>query len=384
VTEKTKKTVSMSAAGGLPIRRGAAIMKLRQDFAVAFLIVILFFALVQGAHAEAASDWDFADHPYRTGLFAGLAAAIIAGAGVLLFFSARKPKDSIISSLRPSFFFWLGMAYATLLLLAAIVYNASYNGKGPYLFGGMLPIAVPWFGAVGAVTISLQGVFEWSESRWNPEYNYWHLGRPVFGAILGIIGFFLYVLIISSSGTPPVFLQVPKSSPEQIAAKDFIVYYVVAFLAGYREETFRELIKRVTDMILKPAPQDTGAPLISFRRDGVTQSEIRFTETTAGPAKPMTIEILNSGKASLLEPRLSVSTTDLAAKGVFGLTNDQVSDIKELRPNEMKTVDITFHPPTAGTYSGVLSVSGRNLTAPAQIQVTATANAGPAVTQAAG
>jgi hypothetical protein len=34
-----------------------------------------------------------------------------------------------------------------------------------------LPIAVPWFGAIGAVTISLEGVFKWSESRWNPEYN---------------------------------------------------------------------------------------------------------------------------------------------------------------------------------------------------------------------
>jgi hypothetical protein len=360
-------------------------MKLRRDFAVAFLIVILFFVLVQGAHAEAASDWDFADHPYRTGLFAGLAAAIIAGAGVLLFLAARRPKDSIIFSLRPAFFFWLGMAYATLLLLAAIVYNVSYHGKGPYLFGGMVPIAVPWFGAVGAVTISLQGVFEWSESRWNPEYNYWHLGRPVFGAILGIIAFFLYVLIISSSGTTPAFLEDPSKG----TSKDFIVYYVVAFLAGYREETFRELIKRVTDMILKPAPQDVGAPQISFRRAGVPQSIIEFDEATIGSLPHLTIEILNSGNGSLLEPRLSVSTTDSASQGVFDLAKDKdhVTGINELRANEMKTVDITFHPPSEGTFSGVLSVAGKNLTAPAQIRITGSAratNPRPAGTQAAG
>jgi len=342
-------------------------MKRRRDFAVAFLTVILFFALVQGVHAE---DWDFAEHPYRLGLFAGLAVAIVVGAGVLLFFSARTPHDSIIFSLRPSFFFWLGMAYATLLMVVAVAYNVSYHGRGPYLFGGMLPIAVPWFGALGAVTISLQGVFDWSEGRWNPDYNYWHLGRPVFGLILGIIGFFLFVLIISSSGTPPAFLQ---DAAKDTSAKDFIVYYVVAFLAGYREETFRELIKRVTDMILKPAPQDVGAPQVSFRRAGVTLSEIRFAETSAGSCERMTIEILNSGNASLLEPRLSVSTTDSATKGVFDLTSDQVTGISELRPNEMKTVDITFNPSSAGAYSDSLSVAGKNLTAPAQIRVTGSA-----------
>src|SRR5262249_49800073 len=151
-------------------------MKRRRDFAVAFLTMTLCFALAQGAHAEAVGDWHFAEHPYGVGLLVGLAVAIVAGAGVLLFFSARKPDDSVIFSLRPSFFFWLGMAYATLLLLVAIAYNVLYHGEGPYLFGGMLPIAVPWFGALGAVTISLQGVFEWSERRWNPDYNYWHLG----------------------------------------------------------------------------------------------------------------------------------------------------------------------------------------------------------------
>ena len=345
-------------------------MKARRDFAVALFTVISIFALMQGAYAEAAPDWDFTGHPYRTGLFVGLAAAVVVGGGVLLFFSARKPNDSIIITLRPSFFFWLGMTYATVLLLAAVVYNASYVRTSPYLLGGMLPIAVPWFGALGAVTISLQGVFEKSESRWDREYNYWHIGRPVFGAILGIIGFFLFVLIVSTSGTPPQFLEDSSKTPP---AKDFIIYYVVAFLAGYREETFRELIKRVTDMILKPAPPDAGAPQVSFKRDGVTLSEIRFAQTIAGSLEQMTIEILNSGNASLLEPRLTVSTTDEATKGVFALTKDQVTGINELRPNEMKTVDIIFHPSSAGAYFGILSVAGRNLTAAAQIRVTGSA-----------
>ena len=30
------------------------------------------------------------------------------------------------------------------------------------------------------------------------------------------------------------------------------IYHVLAFIVGYREETFRDLLKRVTDLILRP------------------------------------------------------------------------------------------------------------------------------------
>jgi hypothetical protein len=360
---------SIGATGGFPIRRKerATTMRLRSDLPIVLLILILSIALIQVAQAQPASQssqWDLAEYPLA--LFAAISAVILAGAGILLFLAARKPNDPFIFKLRPSFFFWLGMAYATLLMLLAIAYNVSYKPSGPYLLGSMLPIAVPWFGALGAVTISLEGVFHWSESQWNPEYNYWHLGRPVFGAILGTIGFFLFVLIVMTSGTTPQFLQDPsKATP----AKDFIIYYVVAFLAGYREETFRELIRRVTDMILKPAPQAVSVPQVSFRTAGVTQSEIRFAGTAVGSTDRMTLDILNSGDASLLAPTLAMKAADPTPHGVFGLDNDHLTGTPELGPGEIKTVDITFHPLSAGTYSGVLSVAAKNLTNPAAIRV---------------
>ncbi|HLX13801.1 MAG TPA: hypothetical protein VKS24_01175 [Bradyrhizobium sp.] len=267
----------------------------------------------------------------------------------------------------------LGMTYTLLLMLGAIAYNVSYTGPQPYLVGNTLPIAVPWFGALGAVTISLEGVFQWSESRWNPEFNYWHLGRPLFGAVLGTIGFFLFVLIVSSSGTPPKFLENPADAAP---AKDFIIYYVVAFLAGYREKTFRELIQRVTDMILKPATQSTTAPQVSFRHGGVAQSEIKFPETTEGAKDQMTIEIVNSSGVPLPTPSLTVTATNSASKGVFGLANDHVTGVNELGSNQTGTVDITFAPPAPGTYSGALSVSATSLTSPATIRVVGSARAG--------
>lgn len=201
------------------------------------------------------------------------------------------------------------------------------------------------------------------------------MGRPLFGAVLGTIGFFLFVLILSSSGTTPKFLNNP---PDPTSAKDYIIYYVVAFLAGYREETFRELIQRVTDMILKPAVPGTAAPQVSFKRDGVAQSEIRFPETAGNTHEPASIEISNSGRAPLLAPRLALIATDAASKDVFALTKDLVTGVPELAPNQAGTVSITFAPRTAGTYSGVLSVSATNLTSPATIRIVGTASAAPA------
>jgi len=350
-------------------------MKLRRDLAIILLIAILSVAVIHVVHAQAPpkqppSNWDLG---YPVQVLAGIATILIAGAVVLLLFAARTPGDSFIFKMRPYFFCWLGLTYTMLLVLMALVYNVSYTGPRPYLVGDMLPIAVPWFGALGAVTISLEGVFQWSESRWNPEYNYWHFGRPFFGAVLGTIGFFLFVLIAGSSGTTPKFLENPTVATP---AKDLIIYYIVAFLAGYREETFRELIRRVTDMILKPSAQSTAAAQISFTYGGVVQSEIAFSETAVGaPPVEKIIEIVNSGSVPLSVPRLTVSATDLASQGVFGLANDHVTGANELGPNQKRTAGITFVPKAPGTYSGVLSVAATNLAVPATIRIAGSARA---------
>ena len=39
-----------------------------------------------------------------------------------------------------------------------------------------------------------------------------------------------------------------------------IIYYVLAFIAGHREATFRELLQRATDLILKPSDSPADPP----------------------------------------------------------------------------------------------------------------------------
>ena len=70
------------------------------------------------------------------------------------------------------FFFWYGIICVAALLLLALWYSWAYDETRCLLnafcvtfsefdpVGGLLPLGVPWFGALGGVTISLYGVFD--------------------------------------------------------------------------------------------------------------------------------------------------------------------------------------------------------------------------------
>jgi hypothetical protein len=119
---------------------------------------------------------------------------------------------------------------------------------------GPIPLGVLWWGAVGAITVSLTGIFD-HRRDWDPYYRNWHLARPAVGAVVGAFAYLVFVTAIRSTGT-----TVKTSGPTTEPA----VYYVIAFIVGYREETFRELLKRATDVLLTPGP----APSTAEHKDG--------------------------------------------------------------------------------------------------------------------
>jgi hypothetical protein len=109
---------------------------------------------------------------------------------------------------------------------------------------GFIPVGVLWFGAVGAALVSLTSVVDHAHD-WDPSHDLWHLSRPLVGAILALMSVLMLkagVLAIGQ-GVPASGAAVPKD----------ILYYVVAFLVGYREDAFRDLMKQVVDLILRPA-----------------------------------------------------------------------------------------------------------------------------------
>jgi ABC-type Mn2+/Zn2+ transport system permease subunit len=103
---------------------------------------------------------------------------------------------------------------------------------------GRLPFEAIWFGAVGGLLISLQGIFDHNKS-WHRSYDYWHMLRPVLGAVMGTLGCLIFIVLTdaatkTSSTANPVF------------------YDVVALAIGYREGSFRALLERLVDTIILP------------------------------------------------------------------------------------------------------------------------------------
>jgi hypothetical protein len=151
--------------------------------------------------------------------------------------------------------FSLQIVYLTILAALAIIYFTNRGLIDLPESLGPVPVAVPWFGALGAVLISLVGVTE-HRNDWDPAYRFWHWSRPLLGASFGSISVLIFQAGILAVGTTPAAgqLNTPKN----------LLYFLVAFVVGYREETFRELIKRLTDVIFSPGPSPSSSgPAIS-------------------------------------------------------------------------------------------------------------------------
>lgn len=152
--------------------------------------------------------------------------------------------------------FWLETAY--LVGLGILAWLFVSDRIHPTAEIGTLPTAILWFGALGAVLLSLTGVFEHMRD-WNGDYVFWHVARPLVGAAVAVIA-----VLILQAGILAVGFSAPTASNGTTTPKN-LLYYLVAFLVGYREETFRDLVKRLSDVVLSPGGGAVGAAA-SIRR----------------------------------------------------------------------------------------------------------------------
>src|SRR5437870_3785026 len=65
---------------------------------------------------------------------------------------------------------------------------------------GSIPVGVPFFGAVGAVLISLSAVFDFTGEGWNPKWEAWHYTRWLVGGSVGVISVLIFQAGILSTG----------------------------------------------------------------------------------------------------------------------------------------------------------------------------------------
>ena len=174
---------------------------------------------------------------------------------------------------RPYIFF-VQIVWLIALAAAVAVYFLGY--WPPKLVNlGSIPIGVVWFGAVGAVLISLTGIVEHADD-WDPRFDLWHLSRPLVGAALAVVGVLIVQAGVLATGTNP--------ADSATGAPRNLLYYLVAFLVGYREETFRDLVRRLVDLIFTSAPTAPKPAITSLNPN---------TGPIAGGGAP--VKILGSG-----------------------------------------------------------------------------------------
>ena len=155
----------------------------------------------------------------------------------------------------------LGIFWYELLFLAVIATTGWLVATGQPIFGypipgtlRIIPTAVPWFGALGGVMISLAGVHE-HRYDWDQRYWTWYIARPFVGAFVAVIA-----VLAFQSGVLAIGLD-PTADKNTTVPQD-IFYYLISFITGYREEAFRSLIKRVGDVLLT-SKEEASAPLIA-------------------------------------------------------------------------------------------------------------------------
>ncbi len=137
---------------------------------------------------------------------------------------ASNPEPLWGSSRTAIFFIQIG--YLIALGAFAICYRVHWIDPRRDFFGPV-PLLVPWFGAVGAVLLSLTGVFDNRGRAWRPEYCFWHWSRPLVGVIVATVS-----ILIFQSGILAVGGQLPSHTATTATAKN-LLYYVIAFVVGY-------------------------------------------------------------------------------------------------------------------------------------------------------
>jgi len=139
----------------------------------------------------------------------------------------------------PVHIFVLAATYLVALIAVFVIYVTwpPFRSHIPASFG-QLPVGIVWFGATGAVIASLYGIFVHNES-WDSSYNYWHYCRPIFGAVTGSVGALIYLILLNLGSKSAIKV-------------DNLTFYVVAFVLGFADKSFIQMLQNVTNVIIKP------------------------------------------------------------------------------------------------------------------------------------
>lgn len=121
--------------------------------------------------------------------------------------------------------------------------------------GGLVPMVIPWAGALGGATISMVGLAKhWARGDWDSRWFPWHILRPLLGAISGTIAFVILIVVLRTAGG----LDPDSTSlPDDLLSRG--LFLVLAFVVGFRDRMFLNLVSRVVDVLLATEKEEQSA-----------------------------------------------------------------------------------------------------------------------------
>jgi len=194
---------------------------------------------------------------------------------------------------------WVFVSQVLWALALLGVFLAYIHGEDrldlPHSFG-RVPVEAPWLGAVGGLLASLSGIVYYNHGRWEARFNYWHPIKPLMGAASGSAACLLVIIVVRTA--------TGRSTP----TIDTTALDGAAFVFGYAESSFRQLIKTVTDVFLKPGtggskPQGGGGSGTGGSKPQGGRSGTKAAAGVGGPGAPGAVAgVAGSAPASLTPP----------------------------------------------------------------------------------
>lgn len=237
------------------------------------------------------------------------------------------------------FLAWNVTVLAVLVWLLWLRQGANVIGDIDDPIGGAFPIIVPWAGALGGATKSLMGTVRHAHD-WETRWNLWHVARPILGAITGSVAFVLVVVVLKAAGGEDVELQ--------DTAIAMAMAFSIAFLVGYKEQYFLEMVSKVAEVLF--ATGDTPAPGDVF---SLAPGALDFGEVPVNTAatRTATVTVTPGTRVAPLGPQDPVvaqqgnefTAAAAVAPAALGVTTQDVV--------------VTFSPTAPGTYQGTVTVT---------------------------
>lgn len=256
-----------------------------------------------------------------------------------------------VQSWKPMRFFVIDLILVALLMLGALAFaTGAIPQLGPRrpAFLVIVPYWVPWAGVLGGVCISLVGV-SGHAGAWDANtFALWHLARPLLGGIFGTVSVLIVILFLKN------VTVVDDKTP--LTPQGTAVLTVIAFVVGFREETFRTLVRRVVDVLLGPGNADA-VSVVAF-----VPAVLDFgTPTEAGlPSQERTVHLFNGSPDTLHITAASIVCEDPS------LTVGDVADT-DLKPASSLALTVKWAPTATGPLSSFVSVSAASRTVRLQV-----------------